>query len=94
MSPPDTDATPLARWFARHGDVTQVELAARLTKRAGEPVSQASVSQWSSGDAVPRASVQLALSEETGGEVSPLAWTHWEARRDRPDLRVKSRKSA
>ena len=72
MSPPDTDATPLASWFARHDDVTQVELAARLTKRAGEPVSQASVSQWTSGDAVPRASVQLALSEETGGEVSPL----------------------
>lgn len=61
------------------GPTTMTEFTDRLAKRLGAPVALASVSQWTAGTHVPRAEIQLAMSDETNGEVSPLAWAEWKA---------------
>ena len=91
---PSPPATPLRRWLERHPGLTLAAFGERLDARLKQPAgttSSASLAQWATGAHVPRAEVQLAMSAVTGGEVSPLAWTEWEARRARA---VKSRKSA
>lgn len=91
--------TPLRIWLDRHEGLTLAAFGDRIDARLRRPAgttSSASLTQWATGTRCPRAEVQLAMSEETGGEVSPLAWARWEAARARAAAGTarKSRKSA
>ena len=65
-------AAKLRAWVVAH---TQAALAEALTKRLGKRIHQGTISAWTIGRNVPRATTLAAIEAATGGAVRVADWT-------------------
>jgi DNA-binding transcriptional regulator YdaS (Cro superfamily) len=72
--------TPLGEYLERRG-IASKDLGDELAQILGYTPSSGSLSQWRTGRSAPGPAVQLALSEVTDGEVTPIDWAQWQVSR-------------
>lgn len=78
--------TPLDAYLSANPDISQEQLAERVSRALGWTIGQTQISKWTTGAHLPRRGARIAIAKATRGAVSVESWDQWSSSTPKPGV--------